>query len=217
MPSTDIKHWVFDLDNTLYPPEARLFAQIEAKMETFIIRELEVTADVARHLRDAFWQEYGTTLAGLMARHGVEPDAFLAEVHDIDLSALEIDPGLRAAIEALSAPAIIYTNGSRAHGENVSRARGLRSAFTAIYGIEDAAYCPKPQAEAFRMVLEKARVEPAAAVMVEDDPRNLAVPHQLGMTTVLVGQAEPAEHIHHQTQDLTAFLRQGAACGCPAR
>ena len=86
MDNTLARHWVFDLDNTLYPPEAQLFSQIEALMESFIMRELDVAQDVARHLRDAYWKEHGTTLAGLMARHGVAPDPFLAEVHDLDLS-----------------------------------------------------------------------------------------------------------------------------------
>ena len=33
---THVRHWVFDLDNTLYPPAIRLFDQIEAKMTAFV-------------------------------------------------------------------------------------------------------------------------------------------------------------------------------------
>ena len=142
MLTTLVKHWVFDLDNTLYPPHAQLFSQIEERMETFIMRELDIGLNEARHLRDAYWREHGTTLAGLMARHDIAPDPFLAEVHDIDLSHITHDPVLAQAIQALGAHRVIYTNGSRAHGENVSRARGLRDVFAAIYGIEDADYSP---------------------------------------------------------------------------
>ncbi|MBT25883.1 MAG: HAD family hydrolase, partial [Rhodobacteraceae bacterium] len=45
------------------------------------------------------------------------------------------------------------------------------------------------------------------AAMFEDDPRNLAVPHAMGMRTVHVApDPHPADHIHHHTDDLTAFL-----------
>ena len=35
-----VETWVFDLDNTLYPPSMRLFDQIEAKMTGYVMREL---------------------------------------------------------------------------------------------------------------------------------------------------------------------------------
>ncbi|MDH5529595.1 MAG: pyrimidine 5'-nucleotidase, partial [Paracoccaceae bacterium] len=55
--------WVFDLDNTLYPPAARLFDQIEVRMTDFVMRALGVERPEANHLRDHYWQLYGTTLA----------------------------------------------------------------------------------------------------------------------------------------------------------
>jgi len=42
--------------------------------------------------------------------------------------------------------------------------------------------------------------------MFEDDPRNLRVPHQLGLRTVLVGPGEEQPHVHHRTEDLAGFL-----------
>ena len=216
-PMTGIKHWVFDLDNTLYPPGARLFDQIEDKMERFIMRELSVDLPTARHLRDAFWAEHGTTLAGLMERHGVDPDPFLDEVHEIDLSALAPTPSLGTAIRALEGQRIIYTNGSRGHGENVSGALGLRCAFDGIFGIEDAAYVPKPKREAFERVFDKAEVDPKTAIMFEDDPRNLAIPAELGMVTVLVGSAARPDYVDHQIEDLAGFLTEITTCGFPSR
>ena len=43
MKAADFAHvtdWVFDLDNTLYPPSARLFDQIEVRMTAFVMQAL---------------------------------------------------------------------------------------------------------------------------------------------------------------------------------
>ncbi len=201
-----VQDWVFDLDNTLYTPEANLFAQIEHKMSGFIMGALNVTAREAAHLRDSYWKNHGTTLAGLMEEHGLDPDPFLEMVHDIDLSGLAPAPELKAAIQALPGRKIVYTNGSRAHAERVLEARGLAGVMDAYFGVEDADYHPKPAGIAFEKVFTRAELRTSAAAMFEDDPRNLAVPHRLGMKTVLVGPHEDADHIHHSTQDLTDFL-----------
>jgi putative hydrolase of the HAD superfamily len=200
--------WVFDLDNTLYPPEMYLFDQIEARMTDYVMRALDVDFHEANSLRARYWREHGTTLAGLMLNHGLEPDPYLAEVHDIDLTPIVQAPDLRDAIVALGGRKVVYTNGSREHARRVVTARGLEGIFDAIYGIEDAGYLPKPGEGAFARVFGTDGFETGRAAMFEDDPRNLAVPHGLGMRTILVGRGDPAPHIHHRTMDLTAFLGQ---------
>ena len=204
-----VEHWVFDLDNTLYPPSARLFDQIERRMTDFVARTLNVPADTANHLRDHYWRLYGTTLAGLMHEHGLEPGPYLADVHDISFDALSPDPALRAAIAALPGRKIVFTNGSAPYAERVLAARGLSGGlFDGVFGVEHADYHPKPAARAFDAVFAKAGVAPRQAAMFEDDPRNLAVPHGLGMRTVHVApHPEPAPHIEHHTDDLPGFLR----------
>ena len=56
---SDINHWVFDLDNTLYPPEARLFDQIEIKMTEWVSQKLSISAQQANILREKYWKNYG--------------------------------------------------------------------------------------------------------------------------------------------------------------
>jgi len=204
----NVSTWVFDLDNTLYPPEARLFDQIERLMVTFVTRELGVTATEANRLRKRYWKKYGTTLSGLMQEHGIDPETFLHEVHEIELSALSVDAALVAALEALPGRRIIYTNGSRRHAERVTKARGIRHTFDAIYGIEDAGFVPKPHEQAFLSIFAADGLSPKGAAIFEDESRNLAVPHAMGMHTVLVGPTLEAEHIQHQTSDLAGFLSQ---------
>ncbi len=210
MPKQDFTHvstWVFDLDNTLYPPHMRLFDQIEVKMTDWVMQALKVDRARADHLRAYYWQTYGTTLAGLMREHDVDPAPYLTDVHDIDFSVLDPDPALARNIAALPGRKIIYTNACAPYAEKVLAARGLGGLFDAIYGVEHADFLPKPEARAFATVFAQDGLEPSKAAMFEDDARNLAVPHALGMRTVHVAPgAEPADHIHHHTDDLTAFL-----------
>jgi len=179
-----VETWIFDLDNTLYHPSARLFDQINARMTGFIVRELGLPRVAADDLRRGYWQRHGTTLRGLIDGHGIDPARFLDEVHAIDLSALKPDPGLAAAIRRLPGARIVHTNGSRAHAARVLAARGLAGVFDAVYAIEDNGLVPKPQPDAYRRVIRLSGLDPARAAMIEDDVRNLEVPKALGMATV---------------------------------
>lgn len=202
-----VRHWVFDLDNTLYPPEARLFDQIEVKMTAWVMQALQVQKAEADRLRQHYWQLYGTTLAGLMAEHAIDPAGYLEEVHDIRFDVLSPDPDLAARIRALPGRRIVYTNGSAPYAEKVLAARGLTGVFDAIYGVEHAGFRPKPDRAAFETIFATDGVDTARAAMFEDDPRNLAAPHAMGMRTVHVAP-EPfhAPHIQHHTADLGGFL-----------
>lgn len=204
-----VSHWVFDLDNTLYPPRVRLFDQIEVRMTNWVMEELGVDRAEADRLRQKYWREHGTTLAGLMREHGVDPGPYLHDVHDISFDALEPDHDLASHITNLPGRKIVYTNGSAPYAEQVLAARGLSGLFDAIYGVEHADFHPKPDRAAFDAVFARDGVKPEVAAMFEDDPRNLAVPHALGMKTVHVApEPEPADHIHHHTEDLTVFLER---------
>lgn len=190
-PFDRVETWIFDLDNTLYPPDERLFRQIEARISIYLQRELGVDAAEAETLRRSYWHDHGTTLAGLMIHHKIDPDPFLQEVHEVDFSVLAPDPRLRAAIEALPGRKIIYTNGAETYAHNVVKGLGLDGIFERIWSIEHAFYTPKPAAAAYRRVFGADGLNPARAAFFEDDPRNLEVPHRLGTVTVLVRPAPP--------------------------
>lgn len=204
-----VDYWVFDLDNTLYPPQARLFDQIEARMIRYVMDALSVNQTEAKHLCHRYWRDYGTTLAGLMREHGLKPGPYLNEVHDIDFGCLTPDTALAERIGTLPGRKIVYTNGCAPYAERVLNALDLSDLFDAIYGIEHADFQPKPEPKAFATIFAKDGLAPDRAAMFEDDPRNLKAPHEMGMCTVLVAP-EPAagDHIHHYTADLGAFLAQ---------
>ncbi|MGB0926188.1 MAG: pyrimidine 5'-nucleotidase [Pikeienuella sp.] len=202
----DVHTWVFDLDNTLYPASVRLFDQIEVKMTDYVSRTLGVDAAEADRLRGLYWRTYGTTLAGLMQCHALDPEPYLDAVHDIDLSHLRHDAVLIEAIAALPGRKIVYTNGSRQHADNVLAARGLTGLFDARYGVEDASYRPKPEQAAFEQVFALDGLTAQGAAMVEDDLRNLAAPAAMGMRTLWVTENDAPHDADAATDDLTHFL-----------
>ena len=207
--------WIFDLDNTLYPPEMALFPQIEERMTAYVMRTLECEHARADQVRSEYWRSHGTTLAGLMARHGVDPGDYLADVHDIDFDVLTPAPELAAAINALPGHKMIHTNADSTYARKVLAARCL-DMFEDIYGVEETHYHPKPLREAFEAVIAQSGIDPRRAAFFEDDPRNLAVPHDMGMRTVLVGPArdgpsllkgEIPAYVDVHIDNLTAFLQ----------
>lgn len=176
-------------------------------MTDWVMRALSVDRPEADRLRRHYWATYGTTLAGLMQEHGLDPAPYLTDVHDISMHTLTPDPVLARHILALPGRRIVYTNGSAPYAQAVLKARGLAGVFDAVYGVEHAGFHPKPVRLAFETIFALDALDPSRAAMFEDDSRNLAVPHALGMQTVLVAAApEPAPHIHHHTCDLTGFL-----------
>ncbi len=212
--------WIFDLDNTLYPAECNLFAQVDQRMGEFIANQLGVPFEYARHLQKSYYRQFGTTLAGLMRVHKMLPEPFLDYVHDIDVSVVPEAPALRSAIDRLPGRKLIFTNGSRAHAERVASKLGVLDLIEGISDIASCGYEPKPSAAAFDAMIRHHGVAATEAAMFEDMPQNLEVPHKLGMSTVLVHstyQDHPIqhdmrhwstlpEHVHHLTDDLTAFL-----------
>lgn len=210
MPRDAFSHvttWVFDLDNTLYPPSARLFDLIEVRMTAWVMQALGVERAEADRLRAHYWHTHGTTLAGLMREHDVDPAPYLEDVHDISLESLLPDPALAARIRALPGRRIVYTNGCAPYAERVLAARGLSGLFDAVYGVEHAGFLPKPERGAFDAIFAQDALVPAQAAMFEDDARNLAVPHALGMRTVHVAPTRAdAPHVQFHTDDLSSFL-----------
>lgn len=188
MDLSSIRTWIFDLDNTLYQADVSFFADIGEKMTTFISRHLALQPDHARELQEEYFHDYGATLSGLMDIHGMDPAEFLDYVHDVDLSVLTPQPALRAAIQSLPGRKLIFTNGSRGHIRNVTRHLNLHDLFDGGFAIEDAHYKPKPKRSAYETFNQVFDVDPATSIFFEDTLRNLEVPKQMGMTTVLVGE-----------------------------
>jgi len=190
-----IENWVFDLDNTLYRADSQFFSQIDQKMTAYIERYLNISTQEATKIRQDYWVEYGTTLSGLIKVNNMDPEDFLAYVHDVDLTALAPEPALRDVIKNLPGRKFIFTNGSKAHAHNVAGHLNLWDLFDGSFGIEDANYIPKPKHDPYRIFCDQFDIQPQTAIMFEDSPSNLQVPKTLGMKTVLITSDENWSHI----------------------
>ena len=219
----DFRHvtvWVFDLDNTLYRADSRVFAQIEARMTLFVQDCLGLDREEARRMQKSYYREHGTTLGGLMRMHDVDPEEYLAFVHNVDLSVLEADIRLAAAIASLPGRRFIFTNGCRHHAQRVLDRLALSHLFEEHWDIRTIGFCPKPDPKSYRAVLSGVNASPLQTAYFDDIPRNLVPARALGCTTVLVhndlqwsrqGPEQPEvrpEHIDYRTAELSGFLEE---------
>ena len=180
-----IRSWIFDLDNTLYPASADLFGLMDVRMTAYVARTLGIDDFVeARRMQKSYFQGHGTTLAGLMAAHQVDPHDYLADVHNIDLDVLAEDARLARLIARLSGRKLVFTNGDEPYARRVLAKLGLSETFEAIHDIHACAYKPKPHGDSYASMIAALGVDPATSVFVEDMARNLAPAKALGMTTV---------------------------------
>src|ERR1700745_2164359 len=155
----------------------------------------------------------------------MKPRCLLDFVHQIEHSPLTPNAALGAAIEGLPGRKLILTNGTRRHADAVLARLELDHHFDDVFDIVAAELEPKPSPQTYARFLRTHDVDPGRTAMFEDLARNLAVPHGLGMTTVLVVpestrevfredwelEGRDAPHVDHVTDDLAGFL-QRIAC-----
>jgi putative hydrolase of the HAD superfamily len=187
-----VRTWIFDLDNTLYPASADLFALIDERMGAYIQKLLNVDAAEARRIQKGHFLTHGTTLAGLMREHQVAPHDFLDFVHDIEMDRLSEDRRLVSAIGRLPGRKLVFTNGDANYAGRVLDRLGLGESFEAIHDIHACGYLPKPDPASYASLLASLGVEPTTALFVEDMARNLVPAKALGMTTVWVDNGSEA-------------------------
>ena len=213
-----VRDWIFDLDNTLYSADNGIFAQIDRRMTDFVAGLLGLERDAARCLQKQLYRDHGTTLAGLIAVHKIDPEPYLAFVHDIDLSQLVPDPVLATALARLPGRRFVFTNGCRNHATRILERLELAHLFDQVWDIRTIGFIPKPAQAAYDAAMAAGAIVPAQAAMFDDIARNLVVPHELGMTTIWLdcqgdwarqGPEFPVaskDHIDHETRDLHSFL-----------
>lgn len=213
--------WIFDLDNTLYPPELGLFAQIDQRMGAFIMRTVGCDAVEARIIQKRYFHDHGTTLAGMMRHHGVTPEDFLTYVHDVDMTHIGEDAELTAALAALPGARHIFTNADADYAAKVLERRGIARLFDRIIDIRATGYLPKPEFTAYAAL---ARLipgfEPTRSIFVDDMTRNLRPAHAMGIRTVWLDNGSEsgdrdhdAGHVDHHIDDLTRWLQGVLAAG----
>jgi len=200
---------VIDLDNTLYAADSGVFARMDKRMTAFVARELGIDAAKANALRLKYWKQYGTTLRGLMLHHGMEPEAFLHEVHDIGVhEMLSPDTKLDEALSGLPGRKVIHTNGIREHANRVLEALQVAHHFDAIYDIRFNHYQPKPCATTLHLLIESAGTVPHRTMVIDDMEDNLAVARSIGAQTTLISTHEPSKKWDFHAASLSCLTVQ---------
>ena len=210
-----IKYWIFDLDNTLYSGQTKVFDQVDKKMSSYISKKLNINIDEARKLQKDYFRKYSTTLAGMIKHHKIDANEFLEFVHDINLDFLKKDKELENQISKISGRKFIFTNGSKAHAENVTKKIGINKLFDGVFDIVEANFIPKPSMRAYKELIEKYKIEPQYCIFIEDIARNLKPAHELGMKTVWIKNDEPwaaefsnESFVNYRIENLTNFLKE---------
>ncbi len=218
----DLRHvdtWLFDLDNTLYPLDSGLAAKMSGRITDFVERLTGLPRPESLALQKRYLAEHGLTLKGLMENHGVDPDAYHAEVHDVPLDGLPTDANLASALARLPGRRLIFTNADAAHAGRVLSALGLADLFDDVFHIGSADFNPKPSPTAFTRIIAAHGIDPATTAFFEDAEHNLAPAAALGMTTILVGAdaaAAKAPFVQFRTDNLADFLSRARLKEIPA-
>ncbi|MDC0449541.1 pyrimidine 5'-nucleotidase [Pelagibacteraceae bacterium] len=209
-----IKFWLFDLDNTLYSGDTKVFDQVDKKMSFFISKKLNVNINEAKKIQKSYFHEYNTTLNGMIKNHNIDAEEFLEFVHNVDLNFLKKDLDLKNELNDLIGKKYIFTNGSRAHASNVTKKIGIENMFDGVFDIVDAEFIPKPSIEPYKKIIQKYGIDPEYCIFIEDIARNLKPAHELGMKTVWIENDEPwaaefsnENFINYKTNNLSKFLR----------
>ena len=179
----NIKDWIFDLDNTLYSGQTKVFSEVDKKMSSFISKKFNVDFKKAKEIQKKYFYEYGTTLSGLMNHDNIDPHEFLEFVHDIDISWLPEDKFLREELLKIKEKKIIFTNGSHAHVENITRQLGIYGLFDGAFDITDSNFIPKPHIDPYKKLIKKFDIDPTKSILIEDIAHNLEQAKNLGMKT----------------------------------
>ena len=210
-----IKYWIFDLDNTLYSGQTRVFDQVSKKMSEYISKKLNISTVEAKEIQKNYFHEYNTTLNGMIKNHKIEADEFLEFVHNIDIDFLKKDPMLSEELQKLGGKKIIFTNGSKKHALNVTKRIGIDQYFDDIFDIVDSEFAPKPAIQPYKKLVEKHKIDPKLCGFVEDIARNLKPAYEMGMKTVWIENDEPwakkfseGDFIDFKTNNLSEFLKQ---------
>ena len=211
----DIKYWIFDLDNTLYSGQTKVFSEVDKKMSSFISKKMSVDLAKAKEIQKKYFYEYGTTLSGLMKLDSIDPHEFLEFVHDIDISWLPKDLKLKEELIKIKEKKYIFTNGSHAHVENVTKQLGIDGLFDGAFDIVDANFVPKPHADPYKKIIKKFDIDPTKSILIEDIAHNLEQAKNLGMKTCWLENQEvfakkdaDKPYIDYKIKNLPSFLQE---------
>jgi putative hydrolase of the HAD superfamily len=186
-----IQYALFDLDDTIYPRSAGVMGVVSQRIDGFMASRLGMDETLIRQLRPRYWQQYGTTMRGLLQEYQIDAEDYLSYVHDFTVDELLArNERLDDVLAELSWHKVIFTNAPVQHARQVLDALGVAHHFERIFDVRDTGYVGKPDPGAFRHVLAALGVEGDACIALDDSIPNLKTAKSLSMVAVLVGSAQ---------------------------
>ena len=182
-----LRYLLLDLDNTVYSQSCGLWEAIGARIDLYMVSRLGMHCSEVSAQRDKYMNEFGTTLNALRHYHGVDPNEFLAFVHDIPLGEyLAADSALDSMLGRLPLGKVIFTNADALHARRVLAQLGIAHHFERIIDIWTLEFVNKPDLRAYVTALQMVGAQPEECIFVDDCSPNLVAARSVGIVTVQV-------------------------------
>ena len=208
--------WLFDYDLTLYGAEERcVLNSLDHRISLFVQKTVGGDFESAHKIRTDYLERFGTTLAGLMAMHQVNPDDFFDFIHEPEyLIYPKKAPEKLALLQSLKGPRFVFTNGRYDWSEAGMAHMGIDSAIDGVFDLKLLGWEGKPHESAYdKMEKWLAQKLPAMGfempenkreiVLLDDGLRNLEPAHRRGWTTIFVNPAsESAPYVDYHIPHL---------------
>lgn len=180
---------LFDLDDTLYPQDNGIWEKVGGRIDRFLVDRMNIPPKEVRDLRSRLFHQYGTTLRGLQIENQVNMDEYLHFVHDVPLEEyISPDPTLNQILSIFPQRKVIFTNAYAPHALRVLDILGVAHHFEQIVDIYTLyPYC-KPEVESYHKALDAIAETAKNCLLIDDNPKNLAVAQSLGMKTISIGK-----------------------------
>lgn len=183
------------------------------RMSIFVSEYLKVPMAEANLLRQAGYENHGTTLRWLQLEKGLEDaEGFLDFVHPADLDHyLDRDTRLSPFIRQLDIPKAILTNGPHTHAQRVLEFYGIADCFVYIADLQANNYVGKPHRPAYDNCLSGIGVAANEALFIDDLPKYLETFREMGGNCILVDESGAKETslypVIRNVYELTSFLK----------
>ncbi|KAI1458978.1 Haloacid dehalogenase-like hydrolase-domain-containing protein [Annulohypoxylon moriforme] len=204
----------FDVDDCLYPQNARVREASFDLSNRYIEKRLGLSKEDIIQLRDEYHKNFGLIVEGLAYNHKIDPLEYNAMVDDsIALDSLiKPDPKLRRLLQDIDRSKVrlwLFTNAYVTHAKRVVRLLDIDDFFEGVIYC-DYARVPlvcKPQAKMFEEAMRAAGVERNAdCYFIDDSFSNCRGAHEFGWTAIhLVEEGlpvPPSQASKHQIQSL---------------
>lgn len=208
--------WVFDLDHTLYTTSAVQDAEMEDRICRFVQDHFGIAREAAFQIQKTYLKEHGTTLAGLLKNHAVDPDVYHDAINDVEALGLEPDAELRRGLARLPGKRFVFTNNCGRYARAVLAKLAVADLFDGVIDTHVMNFVPKPQQAAYAVLLAEGKFDPERAALFDDSMRNLAPARAMGMKTVWFNHGlglsshfkldAPELHVDYETDNLATFL-----------